>query len=215
MARKRLTDEERAARREDILDAAMHVFETGGGIEAVSFRSVAAEAGCSYSAPYSYFIGKEDLLNALRARAFRWIEGEMKAAIKGKRSAITKLEALARAYINAGISRPHRYALMFFDMDRTDIAQNSLELKSAKRDALGVCTNTIQEGQNSGEFTTALDALTASHMFWTGAHGLVSLHVAGQFVMGRTLDQVLGPLLQTLQAQLMPPADGARKTANN
>ncbi|MGB1088069.1 MAG: TetR/AcrR family transcriptional regulator, partial [Alphaproteobacteria bacterium] len=170
MARKKLTDAQYTHRREEILDAAMEVFETQGGLNAVSFRNVAAVAGCSYSAPYRYFTSKEDLLNALRARAFRWIEAEMKAAIKGKRRATTKLEALARAYIQGGVDRPNRYALMFFDMDNTEIAKHSLELKTAKRDALDVCTQTIAQGQLAGEMADRLDALTAAHLFWISAH---------------------------------------------
>ncbi|MEN8723162.1 MAG: TetR/AcrR family transcriptional regulator [Alphaproteobacteria bacterium] len=203
MARKKQTDDQRAARREEILDAAMHVFETQGGIAAVSFRNVAAKAGISYSAPYRYFTDKDDLLNALRARAFRWIESEMKQAMKSKRSATAKLEALARAYVTAGVSCPDRYELMFFELDNTDIARNSLELRAAKNDALGVCTDVIIEGQESGAFSDHLDPLVASHLFWTGAHGLVSLEVSGQFVMGCTIDQLIAPLFQTLQSQIL------------
>jgi len=205
MARKKLTDQEIASRREEILDAAMRVFESGGGIEAVSFRNVAAAAGCSYSAPYRYFTGKEDLLNALRARAFRWMEGEMAVAIKAKQAAIPRLEALARAYIAAGIARPERYELMFFAKEGPDSLSLSLELKAAKRDALDVCTRVIRDGQAAGELRADLDALTASHMFWASAHGLVALEVAGQFVMGRTVDQLIAPMLQTLATQLADP----------
>ncbi len=216
MARKHFTDEQRQERREEILDAAMQVFETEGGVAAVSFRNVAAVVGCSYSAPYTYFTGKEDLLNALRARAFRWIEGEMKAAIQGKRRATAKLDALARAYINAGIARPQRYALMFFDMENSDIAKASLELKAAKRDALNVCTQVIADGQASGELNDAIDALTAAHLFWTGAHGLVSLQVSGQFVMGRKVDEIVQPLLQSLSLQLAhAPAENTPAQAAN
>ncbi len=203
MARKRQTDDQIAARREEILDAAMQVFETQGGIGAVSFRNVAAHMGISYSAPYRYFTDKDDLLNALRARAFRWIEAEMKRAIKSKHAASAKLEALARAYVTAGIERPDRYELMFFELENTDIAENSLELRAAKNDALGVCTDVIREGQQDGTFSDHLDPLVASHLFWTAAHGLVSLEVAGQFVMGCTIDQLVAPLFQTLQAQIL------------
>ena len=77
MARPKLSEDARALKREDILDAAMTVFEQQGGIEALSFRKLAVEMGLSYSAPYRYFANKAELVDALRARAFRWIEKAM------------------------------------------------------------------------------------------------------------------------------------------
>lgn len=213
MARKRLTDQEIEDRRETILDAAMSVFESGGGVDAISFRTVAKAAGCSYSAPYSYFQGKTDLINALRARAFRWIEQEMKAALRPNQDAFVRLNVLARAYVQAGISRPERYALMFFAMDNDPNSPPSLELQTAKRDALNVCTQAIRDGQQSGDFTADIDPLTASHMFWAAAHGMVSLEVSGQFVMGKTIDQLIAPLLQSLAAQLVNPNKDQKQTA--
>lgn len=212
MARRRYTENEVAERREALVDAAMTVFEAGGGIAAVSFRNVAAKAGCSYSAPYRYFTDKADLLNAMRARAFRWIEQEMKLAIEGKAGALTRLEALARAYIAAGLARPERYELMFFEIENTSETP-SLELKAAKRDALDVCTQVIAQGQADKELQDQLQPLTASHLFWSAAHGLVSLEVAGQFVMGRKVDELIGPMLQTLAMQLAVPQSSATPVA--
>ena len=202
MARKKLSDDQRASKREEILDAAMGIFEKEGGLEAVSFRSLASAMGWSYSAPYRYFSSKEELVNAMRARAYRWIENAMLEAIEGETTANDQLNALAAAYIRSGIERPHRYALMFFNLDNTEVAKHSLELKTAKRDALDVCTRAIRAGQESGEFPKTVDPLTASHIFWSGAHGLVSLQVAGQLVMGRDLEELIPTLIQTLRLGL-------------
>ncbi|MCK5859793.1 MAG: TetR/AcrR family transcriptional regulator [Abyssibacter sp.] len=194
MARKRFTEEVRSRKREQILDAAMSVFENKGGLDALSFRSIAAELGVSYSTPYGYFSSKEDLVIALRTRAFRWMERLTEDAIQPSADPVRQLELLAAAYIHNGVARAHRYELMFFDLDSTDAAKNSLELRAAKRDALNVCTRVIASGQEQGVFPTKIDPLTASHIFWVSAHGLVSLQVAGQLVMGRDLD-TLAPLV--------------------
>lgn len=200
MARKRFSDDVRAQRREAILDSAMAVFEKNGGLEALSFRKLASEMGLSYSAPYRYFRNKEELVNALRARAYRWIEGEMRAAVREGDNPALQLEKLAKAYIKAALQRPHRYELMFFNLDNTDVARHSLEFRTAKHDALDVCTRVIAAGQESGDLPDNLDSLTASHLFWIGAHGLVSLELAGQFGMGRDVQSLTPVVINTLRA---------------
>lgn len=199
MARKKDSETVRRRKRDDILDAAMAVFEKEGGLEALSFRKLAAELSLSYSAPYRYFSSKEELVNALRARAYRWIEGVMLDAIEGIDSPEKQLETLAAAYIRAGIERPDRYALMFFNVDDPNGNRRSLELRAAKHDALDVCTRTIAAAQACGELPTTVDPLTASHLFWITAHGLVSLQVAGQFEMGRSVNALTPTLIHTLR----------------
>ena len=199
MARKKDSAEIRKRKRDEILDAAMTVFENDGGLEALSFRKLAKEASLSYSAPYRYFASKEELVNALRARSYRWIEKVMLDSIQNVDHPERQLETLAAAYIRAGIARPDRYALMFFKVNDPKAALRSLELKAAKRDALDVCTRVISAGQASGHFPQTVDPLTTAHLFWTTAHGLVSLQVAGQFEMGRSVEQLIPVLIRTLR----------------
>lgn len=198
MARKPFSDEVRKRKREEILDAAMLIFEKHGKLEALSFRNLAPELGLSYSAPYRYFESKDELINAMRARAFRWIEQAMQDAIRKSSQPEQQLELLAKAYIENGLQRPHRYALMFFELDDSAATKKSLELRTAKRDALDVCTRVIAAGQDSGAFPDTIDPLTASHLFWVGAHGLISLQVAGQLVMGRDIATLVPILIHSL-----------------
>lgn len=209
MARKRYSDDVRAQRREDILDSAMAVFEKHGGLDALSFRKIASEMGLSYSAPYRYFRNKEELVNALRARAFRWIESEMRQAITPLTNPAEQLEALAHAYIKAALQRPHRYELMFFNLDNTEVARHSIEFRMAKHDALDICTQVISAGQASGDLPQQLDPLTASHLFWIGAHGLVALELAGQFRMGRNVATLTPVVIQTLKAGMQQEIEAA------
>ncbi len=199
MARKKFPESVRSRKRDDILDVAMSMFETQGGLEALSFRKLASEMKLSYSAPYRYFSSKDELINALRARAYRWIEREMLDAIANLAEPEKQLEALAEAYVRSGLKQPHRYALMFFNLNNEDSVLESLELKAAKRDSLDVCTRVIAEGQRRGKFPVAINPLTAAHLFWAGAHGLVSLQVAGQFVMGREIRELVPAMIRTLR----------------
>lgn len=212
MARRKFTEDERAQKRSEILDGAMAVFEQDGGLEALSFRKLATQMGLSYSAPYRYFASKEELVTALRARAYRWIESEMREAIQAIESPTEQLEALSLAYIRSGVARPHRYALMYFNLDGNDVAKRSVEFRKAKFDALDICTRVIAAGQACGDLPKGVDPLTASHLFWIGAHGLVSLEVAGQFEMGRDLAALIPTLTQTLRRGMEEKSMSRRKS---
>ncbi len=213
MARQTFSADQVESRREQILDAAMQLFEDGG-LASVSFRKVSSILGCSYSAPYRYFASKEELVTALRARAYRWIERAMLEAIAPHDDPLAQLNALADAYIRAGLERPTRYALMFFELQSSDLGQRSIELAAAKRDSLGVCTRVVTAAHASGALRLSTDPLTASHLFWAGAHGLVSLQVAGQFVMGRTIDTLVPTMISTLMAGLQHPELAATTTVH-
>ena len=50
------------------------------GIRAVGVDAIASEAGTNKMSFYRSFASKDELVNALRARAFRWIEQSMRDA---------------------------------------------------------------------------------------------------------------------------------------
>ena len=126
----------------------------------------------------------------------------MLAAIRPQDPPRLRLRSLAEAFIRAGIQRPQRYALMFFRLPEPEGGPRSLELAAAKRDALDVCTRTVAAAEATGALRLSVDPLTASHLFWACAHGLVSLQVAGQFVMGRSVDELVPEMVRTLMQGL-------------
>jgi AcrR family transcriptional regulator len=60
----RFTDERRAAQREQVLEAARACLQEHG-LEAVSMEMIIARSGLSTGAVYSYFKGKDELINAV------------------------------------------------------------------------------------------------------------------------------------------------------
>jgi TetR/AcrR family transcriptional regulator, transcriptional repressor of aconitase len=60
----RITDERRAARREQVLEAARACLQEHG-LEAVSMEMIIARSGLSTGAVYSYFKGKDDIISAV------------------------------------------------------------------------------------------------------------------------------------------------------
>lgn len=195
MARPALTAEQTAEVRERLLDAAQTLYERGGH-EAMSLRAIAAAYGCSPTMPYSYFSSKADVVDGLRVRAYGWIHDVLSVASSGADDALTALEAMAAAYVRAGVERPRMYELLYSSdgaMDETEPV-----LLDAKVAALGVCEKVIREAAESGGVELASDSETAAHLFWTAAHGLVALEHGGFLVVGRRIDDLLPSLFATM-----------------
>src|ERR1700727_186134 len=60
----RISDERRAARREQVLEAARACLQEHG-LEAVSMEMIIARSGLSTGAVYGYFKGKDDIISAV------------------------------------------------------------------------------------------------------------------------------------------------------
>lgn len=197
MARQALTTDQVEQKREEILEAALSLFEKDG-LEAVSLRNIAASLGVSYSAPYRYFPSKDALVTGMRAQAFRDMTAELQKAQAQCPTPREALSVLAQGFFDSALERPRRYALMFFRVMDEDIGPRSQELAIAKREALNVCTLAVAAAQARGELRSDVDALTISHILWTGMHGLISLQIAGQYTLGRNATDLMPKLIDSL-----------------
>ena len=199
MARPKNSAEEVASARELLLDAAQALFEDGGA-EAMSFRAIANREGCSHSKLYSYFDSKADLIDALRLRAYGLLFDRLSRAAGTEEDPIASLQALAVAYIRLGLEQPRMYGLLYSSGGQ--MGESDSPLYEAKVAALGICRDVIAAAADAGLIDLAFDPLTAAHIFWTGAHGLVELELGGFLVVGRTVDQLSTDLVAVLIAGL-------------
>lgn len=190
-----MTREEADRTRRELLDVAQQLYEAEG-LDGMSFRAIAAASRCSPTKPYSYFESKADLVDGLRVRAYEWIRDVLAAAASAAPQPIDALQAMAHAYVHAGLDRPQMYALLY----SADGAMPETEprLLDAKQAALGVCRGVIEAAVATGDLALATDVETAAHTFWLGAHGLVSLELGGFLVVGRSAHQLLDPLVAIL-----------------
>lgn len=186
------------------MDVAQRLYEQDGA-QAMSFRAIAAGAGCSHTKPYSYFESKADIIDALRIRAYEWLVGVLTTAAAAHGRPIDALHALAEAYIAAGLERPLLYDLLY--TDQGDLAEDDERLLEAKNAALGVCRNTIAAAAAAGEVELATDPLTAAHAFWAGAHGLVQLQHGGFLVVNRSVDDLVPVVVSALMNGLTKGVD--------
>lgn len=190
-----MTQEEADRTRGELLDVAQRLHEAEG-LDGMSFRAIAAAYGCSPTKPYSYFESKADLVDGLRVRAYEWIRDVLVTASSAASEPMEALRSMAHAYVRAGLDRPQMYGLLYSAEGAMPEAEP--RLLAAKVGALSVCQGVIEAAVADGRLTLATDAETAAHTFWVGAHGLVSLELGGFLVVGRSVEQLLDPLITTL-----------------
>ena len=119
MARPRDSVEQVREVRESLLDVAQRLLEEGGPAS-MSFRTIAAEAGCSHTRAYHYFDGKPAIIDALRIRAYQWVLDVISTAASSRDTPIEGLHALSEAYVRAGLARPRMYDLLYTTEGRID-----------------------------------------------------------------------------------------------
>ena len=176
MGRRRVHDERL---RERLLDAAgQRLVEHG--IDGLSLRAVAADAGTSTAAVYSLFGGKPALLAALHARAFERL-GSHQAAIGTSDDPVDDVIQLGLAYRANAISDPHGYQIMFGGVVRPELV--GPKLRDSAADTFSPLLAAVRRCVAEGLFRDDVTPESIATALWANVHGLVSLE----------LDDVLPP----------------------
>jgi AcrR family transcriptional regulator len=185
MPRLALTSDEILDFRRRATQAAMHLFAEQG-YQAVTMRAVGAALEVSAMTPYRYFVDKEALFSAVRAEAFRRFADRLTAALQGRGDAMARLRRLKQAYIEFALEQPDAYRIMF-ELRQPEASRQPEVVKESRR-GFGALARAVAEAVAAGDLNG--DFMTIAHLLWAGAHGLVSLHLAGKLVSGRTLVQL-------------------------
>jgi AcrR family transcriptional regulator len=168
--------------RERLCVAATRMFDTRGP-EGFTMRELAAELGVSAMTPYRYFKDKEDILAAVRARAFNRFAEALEAALAVEAD---QAGAVYRAYVTFAFGEPAAYKLMF---DLTQPDENLYpELVRANARARATMTDYVQLMINSGKFEG--DAGLIGHVFWSVLHGAIVLKLAGKLTAEYDFDRI-------------------------
>jgi AcrR family transcriptional regulator len=177
------------------------------GFDAVTLRAIAAAIGCSPMAPYRYFRDKEEIFAQVRAMAFQRFAQRQLSAMERYRNPARRLAALGRAYIQFALEYPDDYRIMF--ELRQDTQNQHPELLAAERGAWEPLRQAVGEAVESGLIQGNPETL--AHVFWSAVHGLVSLHLAGKLKLGKSLKDLVEPLMTTVLRGNLPRASRRRK----
>ncbi len=146
------------------------------GVGGVTMRELASALGVSAMTPYRYFHDKEEILAAVRTRAFDRFAEALENARAQPGSSIERGRAVGQAYIRFALEEPSAYRLMF------DLSQPSEEaypdLVRAMNRARVNMTAHVDSLQDDGLLDG--DPELIGHVYWAMLHGVVSLQLAGK-----------------------------------
>lgn len=185
------------------------------GVESLSLREAAREAGVSPAAPYHHFATKAELLAAIAAEGFAALETAMRdavAALDDPEAPAPRLRALGQAYIRFARSHPIEFRMMFRGNSAARAPLPSGSDPSATFallvDAVARVAATLPPG--------AIDAQALMLTAWSLVHGAAELVLEGPLAttqgaitvrdedVGATVVGTLGRLLELAHAAGAP-----------
>jgi AcrR family transcriptional regulator len=170
-----LSDEDVAGFRERLCDAAAQIFIERGR-DGFNMRELAARLGVSAMTPYRYFKDKDDILAAVRARAFENFAATLEAALAQPGEPAERGAAVASAYMRYAIEKPQCYRLMF-DLSQPEEGAFP-DLAAASRRARATMTDHVRLMVDAGLYEG--DPVLIGHVMWATLHGVAVLHLAGK-----------------------------------
>src|ERR1700710_790443 len=84
-----------------------------GGVDGLSLRELARQAGVSHGAPRSHFIDKQALLDALAEHGFTLLTEKVKSALGDEGTLEQRFRLVGRAYVDFGVDDSALMELMF------------------------------------------------------------------------------------------------------
>jgi AcrR family transcriptional regulator len=171
-----LREQGRNAMRRALLDQASQLL-LEDGVHGLSTRKLAELAGTSTTAIYTLFGGKDGLLEALFIEGFQRLNTAIRA-VKTHKNPLEHLRAINRTYRKVALENPAYYAIMFEKISPAHEPSDAA-LEQAWQ-SMQPLIATIQRCLDDG-LIPAGHAEAHAMKFWIGAHGLVSLELAGYF----------------------------------
>jgi AcrR family transcriptional regulator len=182
-----------------LLEAAHRILESEG-VDALTVRRVAIEAGVAPMGIYHRFGGKDGLISALFNDGFEMLTNSMREVAIG--DALDELRGGCRQYRAFALANPALYAVMF-DRVVPGFAPSAESRDSCYR-SFGVLVDCVRRAQAAGVVRDG-DPVEFAQRIWAACHGAVSLELRQIGFMEDTAAYYDG-LLATLLEGLSPPS---------
>jgi AcrR family transcriptional regulator len=169
--------------RQALVSAARKILD-GEGVDAVTVRAVAREAGVAHSAPANHFKDRAALLTALAIEVFSELAAEIDRALGTDAKSIEKrLSVFGRAVVQYALRHPNRYRLLW-RRDSLDATDQQLD------ESGGAIYERVRKVLADGRPLKHASADSQIIAAWSMVHGYVSLRLDGILVAGK--DEVTG-----------------------
>ncbi|HEX9977281.1 MAG TPA: TetR/AcrR family transcriptional regulator [Acidimicrobiia bacterium] len=163
--------------RDEILDATQSLLVEMGSVDAVSIRAVADRVGVTPPSIYLHFADKHELFFECCRRGFEALEGRMRAAARGRGTAVHRLRRMGRAYVEFGLENGEQYRVLFGGGPPPSVELPDGEELPGSR-AFAMLVETVAEGIASGVLRRDLDPVALAVAFWAAVHGTVMILLA-------------------------------------
>jgi AcrR family transcriptional regulator len=158
--------------REALLDAAL-ALEPGHGPMGVSLREAAGKVGVTHPAAYHHFASKEALLFAVAHRGFARLITALDLELARAPDAFFSIIMLGAAYVRFAFRAQSEFRFMYGTSPAS--AGPLTELHTAVLERFGRAVRQAQEG----DLIRPRRSERWAAMFWSTAHGLATLTIAG------------------------------------
>ncbi len=168
-------EREKKQRRNDIINAAEHLFFKSG-INNVTMEDVAKEAEYSKGTLYLYFKNKEDLHWAISQRATELMRKYIEKTIDEKANGLTNLFNIGQAYVEFSRKEKDYFnVLMYFegkDLNKLDIDKSQLT-KDFYTSPVDILLKIVKVGINDGSIISDLSVESLSVALWAQLMGIL------------------------------------------
>jgi len=148
------------------------------GLEGLTLRAAAREAGVSHAAPKNHFDDVRGLLSDLAAIGFRRFRATMLAEIAAQSGKLSRLDAIGLGYIKFAKANPELFTLMFRS-ERLDFERPAL--RDAHRTAFGLLAGSVgADDENDTAATLTVAQAARSAAAWSLVHGFACLMLDGR-----------------------------------
>jgi AcrR family transcriptional regulator len=164
--------------REALMRAAERVLERDG-VQGLTLRAAAREAGVSHAAPKHHFGDLAGLLSELAIVGFGRLSDFMSAGLSADMAARDRLNAIGRGYVAFAKAHPALF-LMMFRSERLDMARP--KLRAAARAGLEVLASALgPTGSPPSEDELTLAQAGRVARAWSIVHGFSMLVIDGRW----------------------------------
>ena len=169
------------------------------GVQALSLRELAREAGVSHGAPRRHFPDRDALLDALAASGFERLARELEQAVAGAGlGAEGRLHALAQAYVGFATRDAALLELMFATKHR----EGAEDVLAEADRSLAIALAVVASAQLAGELVAG-DAVQITQYVFATVHGLATMANGG--MLGEDdVEAVVTDTVERLMAGLRP-----------
>lgn len=162
-----------ASPRDAILHAALRLLRAEGA-SGLSLRTITAEAGCSTTGVYTWFGGKDGLVEAIFVDGFTRFGDALRESVSGA-NGLADLMGQAMAYRTWALANPTHYKVMFGGLVPNFVPSPAAVVVSLQ--TFVMLSDNVARAQAEGSLAPGDPAEIAKHL-WAAIHGYVSLEFA-------------------------------------